>query len=153
MNRLVTRWAAPVAAAVTLLVTQVGAPAAVLIRTTRAPAAGANVAIPGCSSQIDPADPLAVAASVAAGVFCGAGPAVRVSSHGRQVLLAWAAVEFPGRRATVTKIAFLDPRAAPVVADAEITRAADPVAHRVVLTLYRNSSGQWTVDDLAVADG
>jgi hypothetical protein len=126
---------------------------ALLTRTTRSPADVGATPIVGCSSQVDGTDPLAVAASVAAWVFCGAGPAAGVSSHGRQVLFGWSAVEFPARPTTVLAVGLLDPRAAPVVADAEVVRATDWVPHRVVLTLYRGSSGQWAVDDLFVVGG
>jgi hypothetical protein len=46
----------------------------------------------------------------------------------------------------------LDPRAAPVVVFATVRRRADPVVHRVVLTLFGTPAGGWTVDDVVVLD-
>lgn len=180
MSGLVSRFVSPVAALVTLLLPPNGpmspatfapssarsttgvatwqAPGSMPRPSSNPPSASpglqwAAFSIAGCSRQIDGTDPLAVAASVAAWVFCGAGTPMGVSSHGWKVLLGWSALEFPARPATVLAVALLDPRTAPVVAEAEVARAADPTVHRVVLTLYRSSLGQWAVDDLIVVGG
>jgi hypothetical protein len=86
-------------------------------------------------------------------VYCGTGPESVVTDHGRQVVLAWSAREPAHGPANVTFLALVDPRSAPVVAEAVVRRPADPVLHRVVVTLFRTPAGRWVVDDLAVRDG
>lgn len=106
-----------------------------------------------CTFDVNPSDPLAVTAAVARWVYCGNGPDSVVTDHGRQVVLAWSGREPRHAAVTVTFLALLDPRSAPVIAEAVLRRPADPVPHQVVATLFRTAGGRWVVDDLTVRDG
>lgn len=106
-----------------------------------------------CTVDVNPADPLAVTAAVARWVYCGAGPDSVVTDHGRRAVLAWSARELPHAPVTVTFLTLVDPRSAPVVAEAVVRRSADRVPSRVVVTLFRTAGGRWVVDDLTVRGG
>ncbi len=108
-----------------------------------------------CPASVSPADPLVVAAAVAAWLYCGPPPTAGVvlSWHGRRVLATWVSINArsgPDAPSAVVAVDLLDPRAAPVVVDAVVARSGDPGLHRVVLTMFHRPGGGWAVDDLTI---
>jgi hypothetical protein len=78
---------------------------------------------------------------------CGSGPPDILSAHARRVVASVA--RSPRRPASLTALALLNPRGAPVVVYAEIQTAGDPRPGRILMTLFWRPGGGWLVDDLA----